>query len=62
MVVNVEKNYAKFRKYIQNYIKREGVEEFLEWLDTSDMKIAPASTKYHMSCEGGLCAHSLNVF
>lgn len=62
MVVNVEKNYAKFKKYIQNYIKREGVNEFLEWLDSSDMRVAPASTKYHMSCEGGLCAHSLNVF
>lgn len=36
--------------------------EFIEWLQETDFFTAPASTKYHMSCEGGLLAHSLNVY
>jgi len=42
--------------------KRQGVEELITYLDNSDFKIAPASTKYHGSYEGGLLEHSLNVY
>lgn len=42
--------------------KRPGIKELVQWLDNSDFKIAPASTKYHNCCEGGLLAHSLNVY
>lgn len=31
-------------------------------LEGSDFFYAPASTKYHAACEGGLCQHSLNVY
>lgn len=41
---------------------REGVSEFLAWLDTTDFKYAPASTKYHGSFQGGLLEHTLNVY
>lgn len=41
---------------------REGVDNLINWLETSDFFIAPASTKYHLSCEGGLLEHSLNVY
>lgn len=40
---------------------RKGIEDLIEWLDKSDFFVAPASTKYHLSCEGGLLEHSLNV-
>ena len=41
---------------------RAGVENLLEFIRKSDFYTAPASTKYHMSCEGGLLQHSLNVY
>ena len=44
------------------YIHREGANEFLEWLKTTDFFTAPASSKYHLAIPGGLLQHSLNVF
>lgn len=44
-------------------VKRDGMEEFMCWLlEETDFLAAPASTKYHGSCEGGLLAHSLCVY
>jgi hypothetical protein len=45
-------------------IKREGanIDRLLNKLENSDFYFAPASTKYHLDCEGGLCLHSLNVY
>lgn len=42
--------------------KRPGIEELITYLDNSDFKVAPASTKFHGSYEGGLLEHSLNVY
>lgn len=42
--------------------KREGIEELIAWLETTDFFTAPASTKYHGACEGGLLIHSLSVY
>ena len=47
--------------YTQN-IRREGSEKLLEYLENSDFFSAPASAKFHMAEEGGLCNHSLNVY
>ena len=57
-----KKNFNKYAKYLVSYIKRDGINEFINWLITTDAAIAPASTRYHMSVEGGLIQHSLNVF
>ena len=43
-------------------IRRDGADKLLKWLEGSDFFKAPASTRYHMSCEGGLCIHSVHVF
>lgn len=43
-------------------IKRDGINDLLEWLEKSDFYIAPASTKFHGSYAGGLLEHSLNVY
>lgn len=43
-------------------IKREGAKELLKWMETTDFFQAPASTKYHCACEGGLAKHSINVY
>ena len=45
-------------------ITREGAQELLAYLTgaKSDFFTAPASTRYHSACEGGLLDHSLNVY
>lgn len=43
-------------------VKRDGVKEMLEWLETTDFYTAPCSTRHHLAQEGGLLEHSLNVF
>lgn len=57
-------NKEKFIDIYNAYIKREGADKLLEWLTSpaSDFFTAPASTRYHNAWEGGLCAHSLNVY
>ena len=42
-------------------VKREGMDRLLDYIRKSDFYTAPASTKFHLSCEGGLLQHSLNV-
>lgn len=42
--------------------KRNNIDNVIDWLDKSDFKFAPASTKYHNSFKGGLLKHSLDVY
>lgn len=42
-------------------VVRPGVDKLMGYIRSSDFYTAPASTKYHLSCEGGLLQHSLNV-
>lgn len=51
-----------FIEICKKKIKREGVDNLLKWLESSDFFKAPASTRYHGSYAGGLCEHSLNVY
>lgn len=51
-----------FISLYQTFIKREGSDKLLEFLEKSDFFTAPASSRFHNSCEGGLCQHSLNVY
>ena len=54
----------EFMEIYKTNIKREGADKLLDYLDSpaSDFFTAPASTKYHLSYEGGLLEHSLNVY
>ena len=61
-----EENIKRFENLL-NSIPREGKRENLDALMNyirkhTDFYTAPASTKYHLSCEGGLLQHSLNVY
>ena len=47
--------------YTKN-IDRQNSENLLKWLETTDFFTAPASSKFHCACEGGLLQHSLNVY
>ena len=58
--MNREKNIARFEAELQK-VQRFGMDKLLEYIRASDFYTAPASTKYHLSCEGGLLQHSLNV-
>lgn len=55
-------NKEEFLQVYNEYVKRQGSQEFLDWLLKTDFFTAPASTKYHGACEGGLLLHSLNVY
>ena len=59
----IEENKNRFIDLVKG-ITREGVdmERLLRQLEESDFFEAPASSRYHNSFKGGLCAHSLNVY
>lgn len=54
----------RFTELYKTHIKRPGADKLLSFLlsSNSDFFTAPASTQYHLSCEGGLCTHSLHVY
>ena len=43
-------------------ISRNGADKLLEYLQDTDFFTAPASARFHLCEEGGLCSHSLNVY
>lgn len=58
-----EQNRVYGRGYIyKQHIQREGANELLRWLESSDFFSAPASTRFHGAYEEGLLQHSLNVY
>ena len=58
----IQQNKETFLMLAKEDIKREGIDNLLAYLETTDFFTAPASSKYHLNEEGGLCAHSLNVY
>ncbi len=60
------KTAERKRQFIDIYntkITRDGAANLLMWLESdTDFFTAPASTRFHLSEEGGLCQHSLNVY
>lgn len=59
---SIENNIIRFED-LMNTVSRDGKDALMEYIRTkTDFYSAPASTQYHMSCEGGLLQHSLNVY
>lgn len=58
--MNIENNIARFEAELAK-VQRPGMDKLLEYIRHSDFYRAPASTKYHLACPGGLLQHSLNV-
>jgi len=54
----------EFISIYKQYIKREGASDLLDFLfsNKSDFFEAPCSTRFHLSREGGLVEHSINVY
>lgn len=61
-MIDLAKNRDEFIGLVRKYIKRDGVENLLRWLDKTDFYVAPATAGYRLSVEGGLVQHSLNTF
>lgn len=53
---------ARFYEIFHSTVTRDGSEKLLAWLEKTDFFTAPASTKFHCACEGGLLMHSVNVY
>lgn len=59
----METNYYKERFLtLCSYVKREGMDELISYLESSDFFTCPASTRFHGAYPGGLVEHSLNVY
>ena len=58
----IQVNKEEFLRIARENIKREGLEELLNFLETTDFFTAPCSTKFHLAEKGGLCLHSMNVY
>lgn len=57
-----EENIERFESLMAT-ITRDGKDALMDYLrNKTDFYTAPASTQYHLSCEGGLLQHSLNVY
>lgn len=61
-MINVEQNKAIFKEIVKSMISRDGIDDLMNWLETTDFYTAPSSARYHGSEPGGLCAHSLKVY
>lgn len=59
--MNIVENKNYFISLVKQFVKRDGVEQLLTWLERSDFFVCPASTQFNLPVEGGLCQHALNV-
>ena len=55
-------NKERFEELLSKASERPGFDGLMNYIRKSDFYTAPASTKFHLSCEGSLLQHSLNVY
>ena len=53
---------TKFESIAREYIRRDGLDDLLKWIESTDFYVAPASTRYHGCYVYGLVTHSLRVY
>lgn len=58
----IENNKKQFLEIVKNNITRDGIDDLLAWLETTDFYECPASSRFHLAEAGGLCLHSINVY
>ena len=61
-MIDLKANKEKFLQIYNAEITREGSQEFLAWLESTDFFEAPFSGQYVLSCKGGACQHALNRY
>lgn len=63
MEKTIDQYKQEFIEIYKQNITREGADKLLDYLiNGCDFFVAPASGRRHNSFEGGLCAHSVNVY
>lgn len=61
-MANRKENIARFEE-LMGSIARDGKDELMDYIkNKTDFYMAPASTQFHLACDGGLLQHSLNVY
>lgn len=53
---------CEFTDIFTTHVTRDGADKLLDYLSNSDFFTAPASARFHLAEEGGLCRHSVNVY
>lgn len=53
---------VEFKDIVTNTIRRDGIDDLMAWLESTDFYSAPSSTRYHGAEPGGLVAHSIAVY
>ena len=57
-----EENVKRFEELLLS-VERTGADKLMGYIrNKTDFYTAPASTRFHLACEGGLLQHSLNVY
>ena len=58
----IEENISRFEQLLSS-VQRDGIDKLMRYIKkNTDFYKAPASTRFHLACEGGLLQHSLNVY
>ena len=60
-MVDIESNKKRYLGLLREVLDDNQYLAIKKFLENSDFFNAPASTKFHLHCKGGLCQHSLNV-
>ena len=60
--MTMNKEQVEFFRNTLSAIDRDGMDELMQFIEKSDFYTAPASARFHGAEEGGLLAHSINVY
>lgn len=60
--MNIEDNKKQFSDILSSILDEFEYVTIMDFLLKTDFFTAPASTRFHLCVEGGLCQHSLNVY
>ena len=61
-MATIEENIQRFEELLGS-VQRTAMDKLMNYIKKkTDFYSAPASTRFHLSCEGGLLQHSLNVY
>lgn len=52
----------EFKDIVAKNIHRDGIDDLMSWINSTDFYVAPSSTRYHGAEPGGLVAHSIAVY
>ena len=61
-MINIQRLKDEFINIVKENIHRDGIDNLMNYLESTDFYRSPASTRYHGSYAGGLLEHSLNVY